>query len=51
MHGVSCLSSLSHACAKGKGEVRGEGSWGIFLDLPTRLKTMQGSFVEKGASI
>jgi len=42
---------LSHACAKGKGEVGERGSGGILLDLPIRLLTMQGSFVEKGASI
>jgi len=27
---VICLSILSHACAKGKGEVGKRESWGIF---------------------
>jgi len=43
---------LSHACVKGeKGENGDKVSWGIHLDLPTRLRTIQGSFVEKGAPI
>jgi len=34
-----------------RGKVGVKGSWRILLDLPARLKTMQGSFAEKGASI
>jgi len=40
-----------HALKGRSEEVGVKGSWRIHLDLPTRLKTMQGSFVEKGASI
>jgi len=32
-------------------EVGVKGSWGSYLGLPTGLKTIQGSFIEKGASI
>jgi len=50
---VICLSFIYHmrALRAKKGEVGDRESWGIYLDLPTRLKTMQRSFVEKGASI
>jgi len=49
---VISLSFYHMRALKGRrGEFGVRGSWGIHLDLPTRLKTMQGSFVEKGASI